>query len=53
MVCFKILLGYLEFLELKKAYISEVGEKFSQMDFHERVLDVGPAPFAIVEKYAW
>lgn len=49
----KYYIGYLEFLELKKAYISEVGEKFSQMDFHERVLDVGPAPFAIVEKYAW
>lgn len=49
----KYYIGYLEFLELKKEWIREKGEEFSQKDFHEAVLSVGPAPFEIVEKYMW
>ena len=26
---------------------------FSQKEFHKAVLDVGPAPFELVEKYMW
>lgn len=49
----KYYIGYLEFLELKKEWIQEQGKDFSQKEFHEAVLSVGPAPFEIVEKYMW
>lgn len=49
----KYYIGYVEFLELKKDWISEKGEEFSQKEFHEAVLKVGPAPFDIVEDYMW
>lgn len=49
----KYYIGYVEFLELKKAWAEEKGEDFSQREFHEAVLTVGPAPFEIVEKYMW
>ena len=47
----KYYIGYVEFLELKKQWSKEKGTEFSQKEFHEAVLDVGPAPFEIVEKY--
>ena len=46
-------IGYVEFLELKKDWAEEKGEAFSQKEFHEAVLEVGPAPFEIVEDYMW
>lgn len=49
----KYYIGYVEFLELKKEWIAEKGDGFSQTEFHEAVLNVGPAPFEIVEKYMW
>ena len=49
----KYYIGYIEFLELKKDWAEEKGENFSQKEFHEAVLGVGPAPFKIVEKYMW
>lgn len=49
----KYYIGYVEFLELKKEWAEEKGEAFSQKEFHEAVLEVGPAPFEIVEKYMW
>lgn len=42
--------GYVEILELKREYIEEKGDDFSQKDFHQEFLDVGPAPFEIVRK---
>lgn len=47
----KYYIGYVEFLELKQAYAAEKGTEFSQKEFHENVLQVGPAPFKLVEKY--
>lgn len=44
--------GYLEFMELKKKAMKIDGDEFSQKNFHRAVLDVGPAPFDIVSKYA-
>lgn len=44
-------IGYLEFLELKKAAIETWGDDFSQKHFHKAVLDVGPAPFPILKEY--
>ena len=49
----KYYVGYVEFLELKKAWAEEKGEAFSQKEFHEAALEVGPAPFEIVEEYMW
>lgn len=49
----KYYIGYVEFLELKKDWAEEKGTGFSQKEFHEAVLEVGPAPFEIVEKYMW
>ena len=49
----KYYIGYVEFLELKKDWAEEKGEEFSQKEFHEAVLEVGPAPFGIVEDYMW
>lgn len=43
--------GYLEILELKKEMITEKGTGFSQMDFHQKVLEIGPAPFEIIRKH--
>lgn len=47
----KYYIGYLEFLEMKKEWAAEKGESFSQKEFHEAVLEAGPAPFEILKKY--
>lgn len=47
----KYYVGYLEFLELKKAAKAAWGDNYSDKKFHDAVLQIGPAPFAIVEKY--
>lgn len=47
----KYCVGYVEFLELKKDWVKEYGSQASQKEFHKAVLDVGPAPFKVVEKY--
>lgn len=49
----KYYIGYVEFLELKKEWAEKKGADFSQKEFHEAVLSVGPAPFALVEEYMW
>lgn len=49
----KYYIGYVEFLELKKEWVKKMGKGSSQKKFHEAVLSVGPAPFALVEKYMW
>ena len=45
----KYYIGYLEFLEIKKEAMAAAGDSFSQREFHEAVLNVGPAPFDIVK----
>ncbi len=47
----KYYVGYVEFLELKKKMIEKQGSSFSQKDFHQKILEIGPAPFSILEKY--
>lgn len=47
----KYYVGYVEFLELKKDWVKEYGSNASQKEFHKAVLDAGPAPFKVVEKY--
>ena len=43
--------GYAEMLELKKESIEREGDNFSQKDFHQRILEIGPAPFEVIRKY--
>lgn len=47
----KYCIGYLEFLELKKTAEETLGSNFNIKDFHKFILDTGPAPFYIIEKY--
>lgn len=47
----KYYVGYLEFLELKEKAQETYGNAYSNIAFHKAVLDIGPAPFEIVEKY--
>lgn len=47
----KYYLGYLEIYDLKKEIAGELQMEFSQVDFHEAVLEVGPAPFDIVKEF--
>lgn len=47
----KYYVGYLEFLELKDYAQDLFGEEYSDKQFHQAVLDIGPAPFSILEKY--
>lgn len=43
--------GYLNFLDLREACREREGEDFSLKEFHRRLMEIGPAPFSIVEKY--
>lgn len=47
----KYYVGYLEFVELKEKAKETYGADYSDVAFHQAVLDIGPAPFAIIEKY--
>ncbi len=47
----KYYVGYLEFLELKDFAKKEFGSDYSTVEFHRAVLDIGPAPFHIIEDY--
>lgn len=47
----KYYVGYLEFLELKKEAMRTLANDFSQRNFHQSILKIGPAPFSILRKY--
>lgn len=47
----KYYVGYLEFLKLKETAKETYGSDYSDVAFHQAVLDIGPAPFDIVETY--
>ncbi|MBQ2902324.1 MAG: DUF885 domain-containing protein [Agathobacter sp.] len=47
----KYYVGYLEFLELKEYAKDLFGSGYSEKQFHKAILDIGPAPFAILEEY--
>ena len=44
----KYYIGYVEFLELKKATMEKWGDEFTLKKFHEMILDTGPVPFDIL-----
>ena len=43
--------GCLEIIELKELMKSIQGDKFSLKEFHTKLLNIGPAPFSIIEDY--
>lgn len=43
--------GYLEIKELREKAEQELGDAFVAKDFHEFLLDIGPAQFGIIEDY--
>lgn len=43
--------GYLNFLDLRSAYEDKLGENFDLMEFHKKILETGPVPFPVLEKY--
>lgn len=47
----KYCIGYLEFMELKKTAQEKLGSDFSLKEFHQFLLDTGPAPFYIIRNY--
>lgn len=47
----KYYLGYVKFYTLKQEIAAGLGDDFSQKAFHQTVLDIGPAPFSMVETY--
>lgn len=47
----KYYIGYLEFEELKEYTKTRYLYNYNDKDFHQAVLEIGPAPFDIVEEY--
>lgn len=47
----KYYIGYLEILNLKSKAKEIYGKDFSELSFHKAILDMGSAPFYILEKY--
>lgn len=43
--------GYLEFANMKATAQKELGEKFDVKEFHTFLLDLGPAPFDVIQPY--
>lgn len=47
----KYYVGYLEFLSLREKAEEVWGNEFSDKKFHQYVLQMGDAPFTVLEKY--
>ena len=43
--------GYINFLDLKASEEKRLGDDFDLQDFHRRILEIGPVPFPVLEKY--
>lgn len=43
--------GYLNFLDLKAVCEQKEGADFNLKDFHKKILEIGPVPFPVLEKY--
>ena len=47
----KYYLGYLNFIDLKKEAQEAAGKSFQLKEFHQYILELGPAQFPVLEKY--
>lgn len=43
--------GYLNFLDLKKEWQDALGDDFDLKLFHQRILEIGPVQFPVLQKY--
>lgn len=43
--------GYLNFLDLKTSQQKKLGDKFDLKEFHQKILEIGPVQFPVLEKY--
>lgn len=43
--------GYLNFLDLKNSCANALGTDFDLKEFHRDILEIGPVPFPVLEKY--
>lgn len=43
--------GYLEIMQMRELAETTLGDKFSLKEFHTFLLDIGPAPFTVIEPY--
>lgn len=46
----KYYVGYLNFLDLREACKKQQGDRFSLKEFHQEILETGPAPFSVLEE---
>ena len=47
----KYYLGYLNFIDLKKEAQTAAGKSFQLKEFHQYILELGPAQFPVLKKY--
>lgn len=47
----KYYMGYLHFLDLREDCKKEMGEHFDIRKFHQKILEIGPCQFPVLEKY--
>ncbi len=47
----KYTIGYVEFMKLKTAAKTKMGDRYSEKAFHTFVLSAGPAPFSVLLQY--
>lgn len=47
----KYYLGFLNFTDLRTTVENKKGTDFQLKDFHQKILEIGPAPFPVVKKY--
>ena len=47
----KYYIGYLEFLQLKEEMKVDWGKKYSDLEFHKKIVEAGPMPFYILREY--
>lgn len=47
----KYYLGFLNFTDLRTTVKNKKGTDFQLKDFHQKILEIGPAPFPVVKKY--
>ncbi len=43
--------GYLEIIQMRKLAEETLGDQFQLREFHQFLLDMGPAPFSVIEPY--
>ncbi len=47
----KYYLGYLKIADMRKEAEEKLGGGFRELEFHKFLLDMGPAPFSVIEKH--